>query len=107
MAAGWKKFTPDEVAAFFKGSISLSKDEFKAKETFSEFIGVNYWHLEEEKCCLLITNIFRDNSLQGCLISVILSYLDRGHAERSNDAHFKSIHAFTRKKKIVNFIYCG
>ena len=54
-----------------------------------------------------LANILWDNSLQGCLISVILSYLDRGHAEHSNDAHFNSIHAFPRKKKFLNFIYCG
>ena len=52
MAAGRKKFTPEEVAALFKGSISLSEDEFKAEETFSEFI---YCQLEEEKCCLLVS----------------------------------------------------
>ena len=54
-----------------------------------------------------LANILWDNSFQGCLISVILSYLDRGHAEHSNDAHFNSIHAFPRKKKFQNFIYCG
>ena len=99
MAAGRKKFTPEEVAALFKGSISSSEDEFKAEETFSEFI---YCQLEEDVVYWLV-NTFTDNSLQGCLISVILSYLDRGHAEHSNDAHFNSIHAFPRKKKNREF----
>ena len=55
MAAGRKKFTPEEGAPFFKGSISSSEDEFKAEETFSEFIGVDYCQLEEEKRCLLVS----------------------------------------------------
>ena len=55
MAAGRKKFTSDEVTVLFKGSISLTKDEFEAEEIFSEFIGVNYCQLEEEKCCLLVS----------------------------------------------------
>ena len=39
----------EEVASFFKGSISSSEDEFKSEETFSEFSGVDYCQLEEEQ----------------------------------------------------------
>ena len=48
-------------------------------------------------------DILRDNLPQGCLISAILFYLDRGHPIHSNDARFISIHPFPRKKIIREF----